>query len=558
MLEKGSLKSVFKPETDTASLMYYALVLLAVSIPLSEFGMSISQFFLLGIWLFDLRSMAVRHPDATYGKNFILNITEKFRMFFNNPAAVVVVSLYLMHVAGVIYTTDLNYALKDLRIKLPLISLPVIIATSAPLKQERFYRLLIFFVLAVFAGTMASMYMLITTHVADPREISIFISHIRFSLTICLSVFILIYFIVNKKYNSKISLAVIVTGIIWFLLFLLILESVTGIAITLLLGLIFLFYFVFRFRSVVFRILVASILLLGIFLSWQYINIIIKNYSFPEKVDIGSLDRYTKLGHPYVHDTSTYGIENGEYVGLYINFFELKREWEKRSAIKFEGKDHKGQELQYTLIRYLNSKELRKDAEGVRSLSNEEIKHIENGIANVRYVETFNLSSRFEQMAMGYINYINHGNPNASSVMQRVEYWKASAYIIKKHWLTGVGTGDLNLAFEKAYASLDSRLESAFRNRSHNQFLAIFIAFGLFGLVLFIFSLIYPGIKTGKFYSYLYIVFFIIIFMSMLTEDTLETQAGATFFAFFNALLLFGCKRNQQTKTEQETLPPAE
>ena len=161
-------------------------------------------------------------------------------------------------------------------------------------------------------------------------------------------------------------------------------------------------------------------------------------------------------------------------------------------------------------------------------------------------------------MAMGYINYINHGNPNASSVMQRVEYWKASAYIIKKHWLTGVGTGDLNLAFEKAYASLDSRLESAFRNRSHNQFLAIFIAFGLFGLVLFIFSLIYPGIKTGKFYSYLYIVFFIIIFMSMLTEDTLETQAGATFFAFFNALLLFGCRRNQQTKTEQETLPPAE
>jgi hypothetical protein len=40
------------------------------------------------------------------------------------------------------------------------------------------------------------------------------------------------------------------------------------------------------------------------------------------------------------------------------------------------------------------------------------------------------------------------------------------------------------------------------------------------------------------------VVFFIIIFMSMLTEDTLETQAGATFFAFFNALLLFGRRRH--------------
>jgi O-antigen ligase len=532
-------------------------VLLAVSIPLSEFGMSISQFFLLGIWLFDLRNISIKHPDAAYAKRFVLNITEKFRMFFNNPAAVVVVSLYLMHVAGLIYTTDLNYALKDLRIKLPLISLPVIIATTEPLKPERFTRLLIFFVLAVFAGTMASMYMLITTHVADPREISIFISHIRFGLTICLSVFILIYFIVNKKYNRKISLAVIVSGILWFLMFLLILESVTGIAITLLLGLIFLFYYIFRFRSIIFKILVASFLLLTVFLSWQYINIVINNYSYPEKVDLASLDRYTKLGHPYVHDTSTYGIENGKYVGLYINFFELKREWEKRSEIKFEGRDHKGQELQYTLIRYLNSKDLRKDAEGVRSLSNEEINHIENGIANVRYIERFNLSSRFEQMAMGYINYINHGNPNASSVMQRVEYWKASAYIIKKHWLTGVGTGDLNLAFEKAYLSLDSRLESAFRNRSHNQFLAIFIAFGIGGLILFLFSLVYPGLKTGKFYNYLYIVFFIIIFMSMLTEDTLETQAGATFFAFFNALLLFGCRRNQLVKTKPETFSPS-
>lgn len=558
MLEKGSLRIAIKPETDTASLMYYAFVLLAVSIPLSEFGMSISQFFLLGIWLFDLRNISIKHPDAGFAQRFALNITEKFRMFFNNPAAVVVVSLYLLHVVGVIYTTDLNYALKDLRIKLPLLSLPVIIATSEPLKPERFSRLLIFFVLAVFAGTMASMYMLITTHVADPREISIFISHIRFSLTICFSVFILIYFIFRKKYKSNTSLLVMISGIIWFLLFLLILESVTGIAITLLLGLIFLFYYIFRFRSVIFKILVASFLLLTVFLSWQYINVVIKNYSYPEKVELGRLDRYTKLGHPYVHDTSTYGIENGKYVGLYINFFELKREWEKRSELKFEGKDHKGQELQYTLIRYLNSKDLRKDAEGVRSLTNEEIKHIENGIANVRYIERFNLSSRFEQMAMGYINYINHGNPNASSVMQRVEYWKASAYIIKNHWLTGVGTGDLNLAFEKAYSSLDSRLESAFRNRSHNQFLAIFIAFGLGGLFLFLFTLIYPGLKTGKFYNYLYIVFFIIIFMSMLTEDTLETQAGATFFAFFNALLLFGCRRNQQIKTKPETLPPSE
>lgn len=36
----------------------------------------------------------------------------------------------------------------------------------------------------------------------------------------------------------------------------------------------------------------------------------------------------------------------------------------------------------------------------------------------------------------------------------------------------------------------------------------------------------------------LYIQFFIIIAISMITEDTLDSHAGVTFFAFFNSLLL--------------------
>jgi hypothetical protein len=64
------------------------------------------------------------------------------------------------------------------------------------------------------------------------------------------------------------------------------------------------------------------------------------------------------------------------------------------------------------------------------------------------------------------------------------------------------------------------------------------------GFIWFLFTLIYPAVKLGKFNEYLYLVFFVIVFMSMLTEDTLETQAGATFFAFFNAFLLFGGKKH--------------
>lgn len=535
---------------DTSSWMYYVLILLAVSIPLSEFGMSVAQFLLLGLWAFE--GISGKSQITASGqvpgllKRLGNNLLCKFRMLLNNPAALVVVSLYFLHLIGTLHSTNIDYALKDLRIKLPLLALPVIIATSAPLGKKRLNKLLVFFILAVFSGTIASIFVLLKGQVTDPRELSIFISHIRFSLTICFSIFILLYFWTKKTYHTKVALYLLPAGILWFLIFLLILESITGIIITLVLGLILLFYYIFRLKSLIIKLIASLILIAFIFFSFTFLNKTVIKYGTPEPVEFNSLEKYTEFGTPYVHDTIRYGIEKGEYVGLYISPIELRLEWNLRSKYSYDGKDAKGQDIRHTLIRYLHSKGLRKNALAVRSLSDSEIRLIENGIANVSYTKHFNFNSRIEQMAMGYHNYAKNGDPNASSVMQRIEYWKVSMYIIKNNWLTGVGTGDLNEAFDEAYNDLDSKLHDSFRYRSHNQYLAIFIAFGIFGFLWFIFTLIYPGIKTGRFNNFLYIVFIIIILMSMLTEDTLETQAGATFFAFFNALLLFGCKRQPE------------
>jgi hypothetical protein len=541
-------------KTDVSSLMYYAMILLAMSIPLSEFGMSISQFLLLAFWVhegadFNKRDEVVKRRKIEIFTDYFRiignNLGGKFRRLFNNPAALVVISLYLIHVAGLLYTSDLNYALKDLRIKLPLFSLPIIIATSTALTGERLNRLLSFFCLAVFAGTVASIYVLFTRHVSDPRELSIFISHIRFGLTICFSIFILIHFLVKKVSPTRGYTILIILCIIWFFFFLIILESITGLAITGLLIFIFTLIAAFRIKSVLFRIAVILPLVLSPILVANFLKYQVKQFNKVESIDYRKLDKYTRYGNPYIHDTCSYGIENGKYVGIYLAPAELRQEWNKRSKLSFDGADNKGQELKYTIIRFLNSKNFRKDADGIRSLTDKEIKHIENGVANAAYLENISFDSRIDQMIMGYTNYVKHGDPNASSVMQRVEYWKTSAYIIKHHWLTGVGTGDLNQAFSVAYQEMGSKLDDAFRNRSHNQFLAIFVAFGVFGLLWFLFTLFYPPIITGRHTDYYYLIFFTIIFMSMLTEDTLETQAGATFFAFFNALLLFGRKRAQ-------------
>ncbi len=43
-----------------------------------------------------------------------------------------------------------------------------------------------------------------------------------------------------------------------------------------------------------------------------------------------------------------------------------------------------------------------------------------------------------------------------------------------------------------------------------------------------------------------YYVFYVILILSMLFEDTLETQMGLTLFAFFNSFLLFVYKDEEQ------------
>jgi hypothetical protein len=96
---------------------------------------------------------------------------------------------------------------------------------------------------------------------------------------------------------------------------------------------------------------------------------------------------------------------------------------------------------------------------------------------------------------------------------------------------------------------MDSNLKDAKGGMfsSHNQFLNIAVLFGLLGLLWFLFAIIYPPLKLNKFNDYFFLVFFIIMIVSMLTDDTLNTQPGATFVSFFYALFLWG-RKNEQAK----------
>jgi len=111
-------------------------------------------------------------------------------------------------------------------------------------------------------------------------------------------------------------------------------------------------------------------------------------------------------------------------------------------------------------------------------------------------------------------------------------------YVVNRHPLLGVGTGDVQDELNMAYRAIDSPLEVEWHKRPHNQFLTITVALGIVGLMVFIFSLLYPVLMLYRTIHVLYWPFILLALVSFLLEDTLETQAGLTFFVFFNTVFL--------------------
>jgi O-antigen ligase len=182
------------------------------------------------------------------------------------------------------------------------------------------------------------------------------------------------------------------------------------------------------------------------------------------------------------------------------------------------------------------------------ALSSTEIKAIECGVPNVNYQNISGLQSRVLQTFWEIDMYKSTGDANGHSLTQRFEYWIASWNIIKNNLLFGVGTGDLEQELFKQYDQMNSKLSIEYRLHPHNQFLSIMLCFGVIGLIWFLYSLFYPMFAYKKYSDYLYVAFIVIAVCSFFTEDTLETQAGVTFYAFLNSFLLF-VDRDKQGNT---------
>jgi len=504
------------------NLVFWGMAFIAIGLPLSVFMVSVGMFVLAGNWLLER------------------NFKQRLKRFFTNPLSLITISIYLLFVVGMVHTQNIDQGLKELRIKLPILLLPLFLFTSKLPNPKRLQDILMLFVLACVIGTGAGMihYLGISgDEVLNRRHLSVFISHIRFGLMIVFSIFILAYHLFAKRkcwsLTEKILSLIVIA---WLFYFLVLLESPSSyLGFVAILGF-SLWRMVFIARKTWLKIATVFIIIFGLVSSFVYVNNIYQNHILDLPFNKQALDLHTVNGRKYRHKTYALDRENGHRVWNFVCWEEVSKEWSKISLLSFEGKNKKGNWLKYTVVRYITSKGLRKDSVGIHALTPSDVQHIENGITNYKYADRWGVSRRIDQLFWEINEYEINGDPNTSSLIQRLVYFRSGWKIAKNNLLTGVGTGDVRDAFNAHYIDNEKRLVDKRKGISHNQYMSITIGLGIFGLLWFLFAFFFPLCEYWK--DPLYGGFILLIAVSLLSDNTLDLQAGATLFAFFNALLI--------------------
>lgn len=152
----------------------------------------------------------------------------------------------------------------------------------------------------------------------------------------------------------------------------------------------------------------------------------------------------------------------------------------------------------------------------------------------------FQFNKGFREKVKEAINYENEYSIDKKwgGTSMRYLIWDCTFKVIQENPLIGVGVGDqqdeLTLCY-KIYM-LDELLQNkTIAFNAHNIFMQILLSTGILGLILFVFSLIYPFIVSLK-RNLIYVCFILLFITAGLTESYLERNISLAFFSFFNVI----------------------
>ena len=125
------------------------------------------------------------------------------------------------------------------------------------------------------------------------------------------------------------------------------------------------------------------------------------------------------------------------------------------------------------------------------------------------------------------------GEGNTYSDSERWQSWTAGIEVGKQHILFGTGTGRFRSEMTTYYKTV---LQKDTWTRPHNQFINVFVIFGLFGLAVFLFVLVYPMTFRQFWRIPLIPTLYLMQILSMTVEHPLDTEIGAGLFLLLTML----------------------
>lgn len=466
----------------------------------------------------------------------------KLKRVLKNPVALLWIGLYVLFLLGGFGSENTDYFLKDIRTKMPIWVMPAALALMPDLSRRHFALVLHFFVAGCMVAMLAGWYNLFTGAVVDRRDLSPLLSHIRLGLYLVLSMFILLRFLLRRNTDMVFFpkwVYVAVFAVLAFWLFYL--KSFTAVIFFLLLFPPALFFLTLPRIKKGWRITFYSVFAAAVLGITGYAAYCVKEFYVVHPVDYATLPALSPEGNAYLHDVTLTSTENGNFIWLYVQTKEMHDTWPQRSQLPYDGADKKGNRLEATLIRYLTSKNLPKDKQGVLALTADDVKNVENGIPNYLYAEPFNIKGRIYEILWELEVYSGSDDPSGKSMSTRIELWKAAWGAALKSPFSGYGTGDVRTAIDEELTERGSKLAYYGQFGPHNQYLGVWLAIGIPGLLWMLMALLWPVFSPAYRPSFLFYAMLALLMLSALNEDIFETQASVTFFAFgFHFLLSDG------------------
>ncbi len=432
---------------------------------------------------------------------------------------------------SILWSKDIGTGFKVVLANVNFYIIPPLLVLTTPIEEKYKRYLLQFFGGLVLIISLINYFVFqFNTEIVEIRKLSLFISHIRFSICIVIASVVLTYYAFKVQRNSiRLFLYFSVVWLLYYTYYSQVLSGVLG-SFGVFVALIIIKYCKassFRTKGLIIFMSSTVCILITLFI-FSLFN------QDTKSLHLSELPTHTKQGNLYTHDIYSTESENGNLLNCYLCVNEMDSAWVKRSIFQLDRSNKQGFLNRTVLIRYLTSKDLPKDAEGVNALNEQDIKNIESGIPSILQLNQ-GMNARY--YALKY-ELSQNDDPNGHSLLQRFEFWKTALYIVQKNPILGVGIGDYEKAYSTAYNELKSPLTVENRLGSHNQFIHTCVNFGIIGLLLFGWFLISTCsllLKRGSFLSF---IIFSVLICSFLVEDTLGTLTGMSLFSFFYGLNL--------------------